>query len=75
MSEATPPARARSRSRRDIRKAMGLSAQDRVVSTRLDDGTTIMRAKTRSIVDLKGLLKRGKGAAKVKIEDMNIGRD
>ena len=54
---------------------MGLSAQDRVVFTRLDDGTTIMRAKTRSIVDLKGLLKRGKGAAKVKIEDMNIGRD
>lgn len=75
MSEATLTSKGQVTIPADIRKAMGLSAQDRVVFTRLDDGTTIMRAKTRSIVDLKGLLKRGKGAAKVKIEDMNIGRD
>ena len=75
MSEATLTSKGQVTIPADIRKAMGLSAQDRVVFTRLVDGTTIMRAKTRSIVDLKGLLKRGKGAAKVKIEDMNIGRD
>jgi AbrB family looped-hinge helix DNA binding protein len=41
----------------EVRKAMGLKAQDRVVFTVLHDGTTVMRAKTRSIEDLKGMLK------------------
>lgn len=41
----------------EIRKAMGLKAQDRVIFTVLHDGTTVMRAKTRSIKDLKGMLK------------------
>lgn len=38
----------------EIRKAMGLSEKDRVVFTVMPDGTTVMRAKSRSIVDLKG---------------------
>lgn len=41
----------------DVRKAMGLKAQDRVVFTVLHDGTTVMRAKTKSIKDMKGMLK------------------
>ena len=41
----------------DIRKAMGLKTKDRVVFTVLPDGTTVMRAKTKSIADLKGVLK------------------
>ena len=53
---------------------MGWSAQDRVVFTSLSDGTVVMRAKTRSIVELKGLLKPALGFAKVSIDDMNIGR-
>ncbi|MDX1569451.1 MAG: type II toxin-antitoxin system PrlF family antitoxin [Xanthomonadales bacterium] len=42
----------------EVRKAMGLKARDRVVFTVLHDGTTVMRAKTGSIKDLKGVLKR-----------------
>jgi antitoxin PrlF len=41
----------------EVRKAMGLKAQDRVVFTVLHDGTTVMRAKTKSIKDMKGMLK------------------
>ncbi len=41
----------------DVRKAMGLKAQDRVVFTVLHDGTTVMRAKTKSIKDMKEMLK------------------
>jgi antitoxin PrlF len=40
----------------------------------LDDGTTIMRAKTRSILELKGLLKRQGRQRKVSVKEMNIGR-
>lgn len=41
----------------DIRRAMGLKAKDRVVFTIMPDGTTVMRAKTKSIGELKGMLK------------------
>ncbi|MEZ5557752.1 MAG: type II toxin-antitoxin system PrlF family antitoxin [Pseudomonadales bacterium] len=41
----------------DVRKAMGLKPQDRVVFTVLHDGTTVMRAKTKTIKDMKGMLK------------------
>lgn len=74
MSEATVTTKGQVTIPADIRKSMGLSAQDRIVFTTLADGTVLMRAKTRSVVDLKGLLKRAKGAGKVAIEDMNIGR-
>lgn len=56
-----------------IRKALRLSAGERVVFTQLDDGTVIMRAKTRSILDLKGLL-QAEGLPKLAVEDMRIGR-
>jgi hypothetical protein len=52
---------------------MGLKPQDRVVFTLLPDGTTVMRAKTRSALDLSGILK-GKTRKKVAIRDMRIGR-
>lgn len=41
----------------DIRRAMGLKTKDRVVFTVMPDGTTVMRAKTKSIASLKGMLK------------------
>jgi len=41
----------------EIRRAMGIKAKDRVVFTVMPDGTTVMRAKTQSITDLKGMLK------------------
>lgn len=75
MSEATITSKGQITIPAEIRKALGLSAGERVVFTRLDDGTTVMRAKTRSLQDLKGLLKPAVGKRKVSIDDMNIGRD
>ncbi len=75
MSEATLTSKGQVTIPVEIRKALGLSAGERVVFTRLDDGTTVMRAKTRSLQDLKGLLKPAVGKRKVSIDDMNIGRD
>lgn len=74
MSEATVTSKGQITIPADIRKALGLSAGERVVFTRFSDGTTVMRAKTRSILDLKGMLKRKSGKRKVAIKDMNIGR-
>ena len=74
MSEATVTSKGQVTIPADIRKALGLSAGERVVFTRLDDGTTVMRAKTRSILELKGMLKPARGKRKVAIDDMNIGR-
>lgn len=74
MSEATITSKGQVTIPADIRKALGLSAGERVVFTRLDDGTTIMRAKTRSIMDLKGMLKPARVRRKIPVEDMNIGR-
>lgn len=74
MSEATITSKGQVTIPADIRKAMGLNVGERVVFTQLDDGTTIMRAKTRSILELKGALKATKGSQrKVSIQDMNIG--
>lgn len=75
MSESTVTSKGQVTIPSAIRKAMGLEAQDRVVFTSLPDGTVVMRAKTRSVMELKGLLKRPKGAAKVSVDDMQIGRD
>lgn len=74
MSEATVTSKGQVTIPADIRKALGLSAGERVVFTRLDDGTTIMRAKTRSILELKGMLGPARGRRKVEVDEMNIGR-
>lgn len=75
MSEATMTSKGQITIPADVRKSMGLNAGERVVFTQLDDGTTVIRAKTRSILELKGLLKSARGnKRKVKIQDMNIGR-
>lgn len=74
MSEATMTSKGQVTIPAEIRKAMSLSAGERVVFTQLDDGTTVMRAKTRSILQLKGLLKAATKKRKVSVDDMNIGR-
>lgn len=74
MSEATITSKGQVTIPADIRKALGLSAGERVVFTRLDDGTTVMRAKSRSILELKGMLGPVRRRRKVPVEDMNIGR-
>ena len=75
MSESTVTSKGQITIPADIRKALGLSTQDPVVFPRLQDGTGAMRGKARSMGDLKGLLKRPRGSAKVAIDDMSIGRD
>jgi antitoxin PrlF len=74
MSEATLTSKGQVTIPADIRKAMGLEAGERVVFTQLDDGTTVMRAKTRSVFELKGLLKAAAKKRKVAVDDMRIGR-
>lgn len=75
MSETTITSKGQVTIPADIRKAMRLEAGERVVFTRLEDGTTVFRAKTRSIMELKGLLKPARRAKhKVAISEMKIGR-
>ena len=74
MSEATVTPKGQITIPADIRKALGLAAGDRVVFTQLDDGTTLLRAKRRSILELEGLLKPAHDAPRVEIKDMNLGR-
>ena len=76
MSEATITSKGQITIPSEIRKSMGLSAGQRVVFTELDGGTTVFRVKTRSILELRGLLKQPRGKKrKVSIKEMNIGRN
>ena len=75
MSEATITSKGQVTIPADIRRAMGLGAGERVVFTQLEDGTTVFRAKRRSILELKGLLKAARPRKRpIPIKDMNIGR-
>lgn len=75
MSEATINSKGQVTIPADIRKALGLTAGERVVFTQLHDGTTILRAKTRSPLELKGVLKPARGnRRKVPLGEMNVGR-
>ena len=47
---------------------------DLVVFTLLEDGTTVMRAKKRSLLDLEGMLKPDQSKRTLSIQDMSIGR-
>ena len=74
MSEATLNSKGQVTIPAELRRAMGLTAGARVVFTRFGDGTTVIRAKPRSILELKGLLQRS-AKHKVSVDEMNLGRD
>ena len=75
MSEATITSKGQVTIPAEIRKAMGLTAGERVIFTQLDDGTIVFRAKTRSVTELRGILKQARGRKRrVSVKDMNIGR-
>jgi antitoxin PrlF len=54
-----------------VSAAMGLRPKDRVLFTTLPDGTTIIRAKNRSLLDLAGSMRAKK---KVPVSKMRIGQ-
>ena len=56
MSEATLTSKGQITIPSDIRKAMALSPKDRLTFTPMPDGTVVMRAKTQSLKNLKGVL-------------------
>ena len=58
----------------DIRRSLGLQAQDRLSFTPMPDGTVVLRAKTQSVMALKGMFKPQTGQ-RVAIKDMNLGAD
>ena len=72
MSEATMTSKGQVTIPADIRRSLGLSTQDRVTFTPMPDGTVVLRAKTGSIQQLRGMLKPEPGT-KVPVDEMSIG--
>ena len=72
MSEATLTSKGQITIPADIRRSLALNPKDRLNFTPMPDGTVVMRAKTKSLVSLKGLLKPSPGTS-VSIDDMSIG--
>lgn len=56
----------------EIRKKMNLGPQDRVVFTLLPNGTTVMRAKNRSVTSLEGAVAKDTNKKKIAIKDMKM---
>lgn len=74
MSEATLTSKGQITIPANIRKSMSISPKDRLTFTPMPDGTVVMRAKTKSIKALKGMLKPPLGVH-VSISDMRMGGD
>jgi antitoxin PrlF len=70
MSETTLTSKGQVTVPREIRDRLGLTSGDKLSFTMLSDGTVVMRAKTRRLLDLAGSLTRP-GQPKVTIEQMN----
>ncbi len=74
MSEATLTSKGQITIPSDIRKSMAINPKDRLTFTPMPDGTVVLRAKTKFIKDLKGMLKPPNGGS-VAIADMRMGGD
>lgn len=70
MSESTITAKGQTTVPADIRALVDAHPGTRLVWSVMPDGTIIVRAKSRSILDMAGMLKSPKGRH-VGIEDMN----
>lgn len=55
----------------DIRRGLGLTAHDRLTFTLMPDGVVLLRAKKKSILDLKGMLTAAPDSS-VSIEEMRV---
>ncbi len=69
MSEATLTAKGQTTIPKEIRERLGLEAGDKLTFTALSDGTVVMRAKTRRLLDLAGSLTRP-GQPSVSVDEM-----
>lgn len=72
MSEATLTSKGQITIPADIRRSMAISPKDRLTFTPMPDGTVVMRAKTKSIRELKGMLKPPSDLS-VSIPEMRMG--
>lgn len=70
MAETTLTSKGQVTVPREIRERLGLASGDKLAFTLLSDGTVIMRAKTRRLLDLAGSLTRS-NQPHVTIEQMN----
>jgi len=70
MTESTITAKGQTTVPADVRALVHAEPGTRLVWSVMPDGTIIVRAKTRSVRDLAGLVKLPKGK-RVAIEDMN----
>ena len=73
MSESTITIKGQTTVPQPIRDALHVQPGTKLQWTLMPDGTIIVRAKTKSLLDLAGMLKAPKGK-KVRIEDMNAWR-
>ena len=71
MSEATLTSKGQINIPADIRRFLAIAAKDRVTLTPMPDGTVVIRAKTKPLVDLKHVLKPLPGLA-VTFAEMNL---
>jgi antitoxin PrlF len=73
MSESTITVKGQTTVPQPIREALQTMPGSKLHWNLMPDGTIIVRAKTKSILDLAGILKAPKGK-KVSIQDMNAWR-
>jgi bifunctional DNA-binding transcriptional regulator/antitoxin component of YhaV-PrlF toxin-antitoxin module len=71
MTESTLTAKGQTTVPQAIRDALQAQAGSRLTWSLMPDGAVIVRAKTKSLIDLAGMLKAPAGKKKVRIEDMN----
>jgi AbrB family looped-hinge helix DNA binding protein len=70
MAESTLTSKGQVTVPREIRDRLGLASGDKLAFTLLSDGTVVMRAKTRRLIELAGSLTRP-GQPKVSIGEMD----
>ncbi len=70
MAESTITAKGQTTVPADIRAVMQAKPGTRLVWSAMPDGTVVVRAKTKSILDMAGMLKAPKGK-RVSVEEMN----
>ncbi|KQV52919.1 AbrB family transcriptional regulator [Pelomonas sp. Root1217] len=74
MADATLTAKGQTTIPKEIRERLGLEPGDKLTFTTLSDGTVVMRAKTRRLLDLAGSLTRP-GQPVVGVDAMKPFRD